>query len=320
MLLTQVSKVAILAICLFTHGAVVGEAEAAEPTQKAVLVTGASTGLGRAIAERLATEGYLVFAGARKKADLDALDAIENIRAIRLDVTVDEEVEAAVATIRAEGRGLYGLVNNAGVLITGPTSEVDIEKAKWLFDVNVFGVMRVTQAFVPLIIESKGRIINIGSISGNLASQFLGPYAMSKHAIEAYSDSLGAGMERFGVNVSIVAPGDYDSEIWDRDLSKAKVSGIVREDSPYYEDYQEWMDLVANLESKSPIEVADTTLRALTDEAPSRRYLIVPNEMEMGWVIGAAVTRLAELNANHNFSYSDEELIAMLKAAMANGR
>jgi len=320
MLLTQVSKVAILAICLFTYGAVVGEAEAAEPTQKAVLVTGASTGLGRAIAERLATEGYLVFAGARKKADLDALDAIENIRAIRLDVTVDEEVEAAVATIRAEGRGLYGLVNNAGVLITGPTSEVDIEKAKWLFDVNVFGVMRVTQAFVPLIIESKGRIINIGSISGNLAPQFLGPYAMSKHAIEAYSDSLGAGMERFGVNVSVVAPGDYDSEIWDRDLSKAKVSGIVREDSPYYEDYQEWMDLVANLESKSPIEVADTTLRALTDEAPSRRYLIVPNEMEMGWVIGAAVTRLAELNANHNFSYSDEELIAMLKAAMANGR
>lgn len=317
MLLTQVSKVAILAICLFTYGAVVGEAEAAEPTQKAVLVTGASTGLGRAIAERLATEGYLVFAGARKKADLDALDAIENIRAIRLDVTVDEEVEAAVATIRAEGRGLYGLVNNAGVLITGPTSEVDIEKAKWLFDVNVFGVMRVTQAFVPLIIESKGRIINIGSISGNLAPQFLGPYAMSKHAIEAYSDSLGAGMERFGVNVSVVAPGDYDSEIWDRDLSKAKVSGIVREDSPYYEDYQEWMDLVANLESKSPIEVADTTLRALTDEAPSRRYLIVPNEMEMGWVIGAAVTRLAELNANHNFSYSDEELIAMLKAAMA---
>ena len=79
----------------FSHGAVVGEAEAAEPTQKAVLVTGASTGLGRAIAERLATEGYLVFAGARKKADLDALDAIENIRAIRLDVTVDEEVEAA---------------------------------------------------------------------------------------------------------------------------------------------------------------------------------------------------------------------------------
>jgi NAD(P)-dependent dehydrogenase (short-subunit alcohol dehydrogenase family) len=130
MLLTQVSKVAILATCLFIHGTVVGEAEAAEPTQRAVLVTGASTGLGRAIAERLAAEGYLVFAGARKKADLDALDAIENIRAIRLDVTVDEEVEAAVATIRAEGRGLYGLVNNAGVLITGPMSEVDIEKAK----------------------------------------------------------------------------------------------------------------------------------------------------------------------------------------------
>jgi len=320
MLISQFLKVTILGVCLSANTAIAGESEAIRSEQQVVLVTGASTGIGRAIAEKLASEGYFVFAGARKQADLDALDAIENIRAVRLDVTVDKEIEAAVETVRTEGRGLYGLVNNAGVLFTGPVSDADIDKVKWLFDVNVYGVMRVTKAFAPLIIESQGRIINMGSISGNLAPQFLGPYAMSKHAIEAYSDSLGAGMQRFGVNVSVVAPGDYTSDIWNRDLAKARMSGVVAADSPYYEDYQQWMDLVANLESKSPIEVADTTLRALTDQAPARRYLIVPNEMEMDWVMGAALTRLAELNAKHDFSYSTDELTAMLEEAIAQQR
>ena len=323
MLLARIWTVAILGSFLFATTvttADAGESQTIDSKQQAVLVTGASTGIGRAIAEKLAAEGYFVFAGARKQADLDALNAIDNIQAVRLDVTVDEEIEAAVETVREEGRGLYGLVNNAGVLFTGPVSDADIDKVKWLFDVNVYGVMRVTQAFAPLIIESQGRIINMGSISGNLAPQFLGPYAMSKHAIEAYSDSLGDGMKRFGVNVSVVAPGDYTSDIWNRDLAKARMSGVVAADSPYYEDYQQWMDLVANLESKSPVEVADTTLRALTEEAPARRYLIVPNEMEMAWVMGAAVTRLAELNAKHNFSYSTEELTAMLEEAIAQQR
>ncbi len=320
MLRARIWKYIFLGIFLFANTAIAVESEVARPEQQAVLVTGASTGIGRAIAEKLAAEGYFVFAGARKKADLDVLNAIENIRAIRLDVTVDNEIKAAVETVRKEGRGLYALVNNAGVLITGPVSDADIDMVKWLFDVNVYGVMRVTQAFAPLIIESRGRIINMGSISGNLAPQFLGPYAMSKHAIEAYSDSLGAGMQRFGVNVSVVAPGDYTSDIWNRDLAKARMSGIVAADSPYYEDYQKWMDLVANLESKSPVEVADTTLRALTDVVPARRYLIVPNEMEMAWVMGAAVTRLAELNAKHDFSYSADELTAMLEEAMEQQR
>lgn len=310
-------SVLILFFIMISPTAVATEERQAESAQQAVLVTGASSGIGRVIAERLAAEGYFVFAGARKQADLDALDAIDNIRALRLDVTVDKEIAAAVETVRAEGRGLYALVNNAGVLFTGPMSEAEEDKVKWLFDVNVFGVMRVTKAFAPLIIESEGRILNIGSIAGNLAPEFLGPYAMSKHAIEAYSDSLGAGMKRFGVTVSVVAPGDYASDIWNRDLAKAKMSGVVDESSPYFADYQEWIGFVANLEQKSPIEVADTALRALTDEAPSRRYLVVPNEGEMGWVIGAALTRIAELNATSNQSYSDEALIAMLEAAIA---
>lgn len=320
MLIAQIRIFTLLSFFLFigvAAAATLDEALESETGRQAVLVTGASTGIGRAVAEKLAAEGFFVYAGARKQSDLDALNAIDNIQAVKLDVTIDEEITAAVETVREEGRGLYGLVNNAGVLFTGPMLEAEVEAVKWLFDVNVLGVMRITRAFAPLIIESQGRIINMGSISGNLAPEFLGPYAMTKHAIEAYSDSLGVGMQRFGVRVSIVAPGDYASDIWNRDIAKAKMAEVVGKDSPYYDDYQKWMDLVVNLDSPPPTDVAITTLTALTDKDPARRYLIVPNEMEMSWVTGSAVTRLAELNAKSNYSYSSEELTAMLDAAMA---
>ena len=145
------------------------------------------------MAERMAENGYYVYAGARKQKDLDALNAIENIEAIRIDVTVQEEVDAAVETVRDSGRDLYALINNAGVLITGPSAEADIDDVKWLFDVNVYGVMRMTTAFAPLLIESKGRIINIGSIAGSVGFGYLGPYTMSKHALEAYTEALHSG-------------------------------------------------------------------------------------------------------------------------------
>ena len=289
--------------------------EAAE--QKAVLVTGASTGIGRKITEALANNGYFVYAGARKQRDLDALNALDNVQSIRLDVTVQEEIDAAVETVRAEGRGLYGLVNNAGVLITGPSAEVSIDKVQWLFDVNVFGVYRVTQAFAPLIIESRGRIVNVGSIAGNIGIEFLGPYRMSKHAIEAYTDALATEMQRFGVHVSVVAPGDYASKIWTGDIARARAAEVVDDDSPYAEDYRAWIDAVASMELEEPDAVADTALRAVSEKTPSRRYLVVPNEGEMAWVTGSAIERLAELNANHAYSYSKEALTEMLHRAMA---
>ena len=181
--------------------------------QKAVLVTGASTGIGRKIAETLAENGYFVYAGARKQRDLDALSEMEKVQAIRLDVTKQDEIDAAVTAVRDAGRGLYGLVNNAGVAGNGgPLSEFDVEDTKWIFDVNVFGVQRVTSAFAPLIIESKGRITTIGSIGGIVSGAFWGPYSMSKHAIEAYTDALAEEMKQFDVQVSIIEPGRYNSE------------------------------------------------------------------------------------------------------------
>ncbi len=286
--------------------------------QKAVVVTGASSGIGRKIAESLAQNCYFVYAGARKQKDLDALNAIDNIQAVRLDVTSQGDIDTAVQMVRTEGRGLYALINNAGVLITGPSAEIDVEQVQWLFNVNVFGVYRVTQAFSPLIIENRGRILNIGSIAGNIGIRFLGPYSMSKHAIEAYTDALAAELAPLGVHVSVIAPGDYASNIWADDIAKAKLSEVVSADSPYAKEYRAWIEFVADMEVKEPDEVAETVLRALSAETPSRRYLIVPNEGEMAWVMGSVVRRLAELNANHAHSYSEAELAKMLHEAIAD--
>ena len=284
--------------------------------QKAVLVTGASTGIGRKITEVLAANGYFVYAGARKQSDLDELNGIENVQSIRIDVTIQEEIDAAVEIVRAAGRGLYGLVNNAGVVIVGPSIEVDVEEVQWIFDVNVFGVYRVTQAFAPLIVESKGRITTIGSIAGSIGIEFLGPYSMTKHAIEAYTDALAAEMERFGVRVSVIEPGNYSSNIWDSDIKRATDSGLVKKDSPYADDIAKWIASVGEIESKEPDDVAEAALHALFSDNPKRRYLVLPNEGEAAWTIGNVVQRLAQLNSDHDYSYSQEELIEMLDRAI----
>ena len=138
-------------------------------TAKNVLITGASTGIGRHLAEALASKGYHVYAGARKDDDLAELDAIENITAVRLDVTKQDQVDAAVALIEKNGGGLWGLVNNAGVGGGGAVLDTPIENQRFVYDVNVEGVYRTTRAFAPLIMESKGRIVTTGSIAGTIS-------------------------------------------------------------------------------------------------------------------------------------------------------
>ena len=122
--------------------------------QKAVLITGASSGIGRLTAEHLADAGYFVYAGARKDADMDALNKIENVMAVRLDVTKQEDIDAAVALIESEGRGLWGIVNNAGVNVIDPLIEADESDLEFIFNVNVYGVFRITKAFAPMVIDA----------------------------------------------------------------------------------------------------------------------------------------------------------------------
>lgn len=286
--------------------------------QRAVLVTGASTGIGREIAETLAREGYFVYAGARKQKDLDALNAIDNIQAIRLDVTVQDEIDAAVQTVAKGGKGLYGLVNNAGVFIGGPMIEVDLEDVHWLMDVNVYGVVRVTQAFAPMIIESQGRITTIGSISGILSGRFSGPYSMSKHAIEAYTDTLATEMSKFHVQVSVIEPGNYDSDIAKTALAKMTSEQGAGDDSLYADELKEWFSRPWDRSIyKGPEEVAEAALAALFADKPLRRYMVVPNEQEAGWTIDKAIEELVQLNEWQAYSYTREQLIEKLDAAMS---
>jgi len=284
---------------------------------RAVLITGASSGIGRRTAELLAAHGFHVYAGARKDKDLQELSALENIDGIRLDVTVAEDIAAAVATVRTAGHGLYGLINNAGVVVLAPMTEVSEEDMAFQMDVNLFGPYRVTKAFAPLLRESKGRISTTGSISGYVTWPLGGPYTMSKHAVEAYADVLAAEMQPFGVKVSVVEPGNYKSRIMDSMVARMKAKGYSTEESLYQDSLDRLLSSPSDRSQyQEPDDVAQAFLHAMTDAAPKRRYMVVPNRQEAQATIGSAMTRVAQLNADQAHAFSREELIAMLDAAL----
>jgi NAD(P)-dependent dehydrogenase (short-subunit alcohol dehydrogenase family) len=276
-----------------------------DKSSKAVLVTGASTGIGRKITERLAADGYFVYAGARKQADLDALGAIKNVQAVRLDVTRLEDIDAAVATITKAGRGLYGLVNNAGIATLGTATETSPEEFDLVMQVNLYGPYRVTRAFAPLIVAQKGRITTIGSISGILAARDLAAYTMSKHAVEAFADSLALQMAPLGVAVSVIEPGNYDSDIGKSAIGRTGGAETRLADRSRY---------------KKPDEVADATVRALFEPNPKRRYMVVPNQGEAEVTIRKQIEQLVQLNEGQPYSYEREALIQMLDEALAQAR
>lgn len=289
------------------------------PAQKAVLVTGASSGLGRVMAEMMAAKGYFVYAGARKDSDMAELNAIENIQAVRLDVNRQDQIDAAVKTVREAGRGLYGLVNNAGVVVVSPLIDIDDEDFHFQMNVNIYGVYRITRAFAPLIIESKGRISVIGSISGTLSGATWGPYSMTKHAMEAYADALADEMKQFDVNVSLIEPGAYRSSIGKSALDRMEKQNQSPVDSRFEKHMNETINWLSHFEKDAgdPTEVAEVVMKSLFDDHPRPRYLIVPNQEQSYWTINRAIERMVEQNSDHKFSYDREELIEMLDAALA---
>jgi NAD(P)-dependent dehydrogenase (short-subunit alcohol dehydrogenase family) len=292
-------------MALSARSAQAEDATAAGPKAvKAVLVTGASTGIGRKITEHLAGKGYFVYAGARKQADLDALGTIKNVQAVRLDVTQQKDIEAAVETITQAGRGLHALVNNAGIATLGSTAETSMEEFDLLMDVNVYGPFRMTKAFMPLIMASKGRIVNIGSISGVLAGRDLSAYSMSKHAIEAFTDSLAAQLAPAGVMVSVIEPGNYDSDIGKSASKRSGKENRFTDRSRY----------------KKPDEVAAATELALFEETPKRRYMVVPEQREAEITIRKQIEQLVQLNEGHPYTYDRDALVRMLDEALVQSR
>jgi NAD(P)-dependent dehydrogenase (short-subunit alcohol dehydrogenase family) len=287
----------------------------ADELQRAVLVTGASTGIGRKITEKLAADGHFVYAGARKPDDIAALSAIDNVQGVRLDVTVQEEIDAAVQLVEKAGRGLHAVVNNAGVNVLAPLIEIDEEELDFLFDVNIYGPYRITKAFAPLVIESQGRVVNISSISGTLSGGLYGIYSMSKHALEAYTDSLAREMATLNVKVIGVEPGNYKTNIFHNRCDRMMARGYNAEDSLFAELVKPRVEMCRNRPEDTdpePDQVADAVAHALFSDSPKEHYLVVPEQRQAEWTIRKAIEELASLNEDHEFSYSRDELVQML--------
>jgi NAD(P)-dependent dehydrogenase (short-subunit alcohol dehydrogenase family)/uncharacterized lipoprotein YbaY len=291
-----------------------------QPAQRAVLITGASSGFGRAATELLASKGWFVYAGARSQGDLDALSKIRNVKAIRLDVTRPDEIYTAAALVRAEGRGLYGLVNNAGVGgAPAPLNDAEERDLTYVFDVNVYGPWRVTKAFAPLLAESKGRVVNISSIAGFAATPLLGPYAMSKHALEAYSDALRAEMAVLGVTVVAIEPGRFATNIASTATKRMDEQGKSLENSPYAELTRQTLERFSSAQVKEgPERVARAIEEALSSPAPKPRNLVVSDQRDAEFAIRRELQKVAQLNQAHPFSYDRSTLVTMLDEALAN--
>jgi NAD(P)-dependent dehydrogenase (short-subunit alcohol dehydrogenase family) len=297
------------------------EPEPAAEAKRAVLVTGASSGIGRKTTELLAQNGFHVYAGARKQADLDELNAIAGVEAIWLDVTEQAHIDAAVATVRERGRGLYGLINNAGVLVLAPLIELREQDLAFQLDVNLYGAYRVTKAFAPLLIESKGRVLTTGSLSGTVSWAFGGPYCISKHAVEAFTDVLAAELRPFGVAVSVIEPGNYKTEIMTNMRERLVASGYTTEGSRYKDRLDGMLERPTDRSQyPEPDDVAAAYLEALTAEQPRRRYLVVPNRNEAMLTLRAAMQRVVQLNDGQAFELDRDALIEMLDEALANRR
>ncbi len=290
-------------------------------TKGPILVTGASTGIGRKIVELLASKDHLVYACARKDSDLQELAQINNVKSIKLDVTDNDQIKNVVEFVENQGQGLYGLVNNAGVSDMAALVDMEDEDFHFVMNVNLYGVFWVTKALHEYIIESKGRIVNIGSVAGILSEPFMGAYNTSKHALEGYTDNLSYEMNKFDVSVSIVEPGNYKSQIAKSAGTRIQPKLPKRKESKYIRDIGKILsDPVASpdrAQYKEPDEVADAIYHALTSDKPKPRYMVVPNELEARATIERIIQELVELNDWHAYSYDRDALIAMLDSKLA---
>jgi NAD(P)-dependent dehydrogenase (short-subunit alcohol dehydrogenase family) len=237
-----------------------------------VLLTGASTGIGRATTGRLGRAGWRVLAGARRDEDLAELATLPGTEPLRLDVTSDDDVAAAAATV---GERLDALVNNAGIAVTGPVETLPISAWRDQLEVNLLGQVRVTQALLPAVIAARGRIVNMSSIGGRQALPLFGPYAASKFALEAMTDSLRRELRGQGVHVVAVEPGAIATPIWGKGMAEAE-----RRIGEVPQRYEGMIAAVrrqaerAAVEGLDPDEVAAAVEAALTAARPRTRYVV----------------------------------------------
>lgn len=258
---------------------------------KSVVVTGASSGIGRAIAEQLVEDGFQVFGGVRKEEDAQRLSASlgEAFTPVHLDVTEPDTIDSASAEVgRTLGeQGLAGVVNNAGIARPGPLLHVPTEELRRHFEVNVVGVLQVTRSLVPLLksdantFHRPGRVVNISSTSGLVAFPFLGAYSASKHALEALSDVLRRELRFYGIDVVVIEPGNVETPMWDKIPDPSSY-----EETDYDRRFRHFLHLQKEARRKAlnPRTVARVVSRVLTCDSPKTRYFVV-GSLLAGWLL-----------------------------------
>lgn len=250
---------------------------------KSVVVTGASSGIGQSCALHLANRGWRVFATVRNQDQADRISqfAPDNLVVVFLEITDQSTVDRLVETITFKlGNGsLDGLVNNAGIALSNAVEFLDISDLRRQLEVNFIGHVSVIKALLPLLRESKGRIVNVSSTSGRIALPFLSPYAASKFAMEAMSDALRVELRPWGISVSIIEPGSITTPIWDKTIqsSHERMGDLPPEAVQLYgkviDKYQQTASEIGKSGS-SPLEVARAIEHALTSRRPKARYVV----------------------------------------------
>ena len=236
-----------------------------------VLVTGASSGIGKATAKRLAADGYHVFAAARRVEKMTDLKSA-GITVLPLDITQEESVKSLVETISTQAGRLDVLVNNAGYGSHGALEAVSLEEARYQFEVNVFGLMSLTQLILPIMRKQQvGKIINVSSMVGKVSVPMTGWYSASKHALEALSDALRLEVQQFGIKVVVVEPGGVKTEF--NDIAIKRINQTSSLDA-----YQSWIDAwsklleSSNQTSAEPEVIAEVIAKAVEAKQPKTRY------------------------------------------------
>lgn len=274
-----------------------------DPGERAIVVTGASSGMGEACALRLAKAGFAVFAAVRKDRDARALIArgAPRLHPLILDVTDEQAIARAVRTVRdaVGSSGLAGLVNDAGVAVTGPMELVPLPELRRQFEVNVVGQVAIIQAFLPLIRAARGRIINVGSVGARFALPFGGPLNSSKAALESINDSLRMELRPWGIHVVLVSPGSIRTAAEGKLLADSEAALCAYGDegkARYAEAYRSFVQSLLALESHGvgPEVMAEVVHRALVARTPRRRYPVGPKSRLLPFLFGALPAALAD--------------------------
>jgi len=253
------------------------------PNARHVLVTGASRGLGRDMAQVLAEDGFTVFAGVRTPADFERMAAASpNVVPLHLDVTNADQIAEAVRAVSLHTDRLDGLVNNAGVFIPGPFEQLPMADLVETFRVNVFGVVAVTQAFLPLVRSARGRIVLVSSMSGRVSVPGVSAYSASKAALTALADAMRLELEPWGIRTVLVEPGALATDIRVRGVERweARQRGLPAEGREQYAPLlARWKTLLEGAEptAGSPGYAASAVREALTSLSPKTRYAAGPD-------------------------------------------